>query len=156
MHTMSSNWLKTTLIIGCSLLPFQIGHTQQSDLLKDIEAEIAAELADLGDIYKVTAPSDELATKAAITFHGQLLESEPSTRSHILTLTEAETARLKSFGFKIETALVSQTAINVTDWDKWRPKTKNWPMLSRRKTLLASLDIVVTKPSKKPLQTLRN
>jgi hypothetical protein len=56
------------------------------------------------NVYKAWFPSLELARKAAISFHGQLLESDYAGGFLILQLEPADMDKLKSFGFRLEQA----------------------------------------------------
>lgn len=56
------------------------------------------------NIYRAYYPNEQLANKAAITFHGQLLETNKDKGYLILELTEQEIKTLKSFKFKIKPA----------------------------------------------------
>lgn len=62
------------------------------------------ERAELGSVYKVIYPNEELATKAAISFHGQLLETNKEDGYMIMSLTGEEIGKLESFGFEISDA----------------------------------------------------
>ena len=56
------------------------------------------------NIYKAYFPSLEIARKAAITFHGQLLESDYAAGHLTLELDAADMDKLRAFGFRFETA----------------------------------------------------
>ena len=56
------------------------------------------------NIYKAFFPNAELARKAAITFHGQLLESNYAGGYLIFELDAADMDKLRSFGFRFEQA----------------------------------------------------
>ena len=56
------------------------------------------------NVYKAYFPSLEIARKAAITFHGQLLESDYAGGFLVLQLEADEMARLRDFGFRFERA----------------------------------------------------
>lgn len=66
-----------------------------------VDQMIAAEIQDLGSIYTVLAPSKELAQKAAVTFHSNLLETSDNKLRHTMTLSQADIKALKSFGFTV-------------------------------------------------------
>ena len=56
------------------------------------------------NIYKAFFPTIELARKAAISFHGQLLESHYAAGYLILELDAADMDKLRGFGFRFEQA----------------------------------------------------
>lgn len=95
--------LKSIMLCGAYVLPIMTAEAQQSEIFETINSQIENELSDLGDIYKVIAPNSDMATRAAITFHGNLLESDPAQNIHIMSLSPPEISTLKSLGFRIET-----------------------------------------------------
>lgn len=71
----------------------------------DLAAMAAEEKSTLaGNTYKVFAPSEELARKAVISFHGNLIETNYDLGYMIMTLDETDIERLEKFGFKVELA----------------------------------------------------
>lgn len=66
--------------------------------------QVENELKDLGDIYRVVAPNSDLLSKAAITFHGNLLETNSDKLIHVMSLNAEEVSELLNFGFKIQAA----------------------------------------------------
>ena len=56
------------------------------------------------NIYKAYFPNIEMARKAAITFHAQLLEANYETGYMVFELTPQDMAQLKQFGFKMRPA----------------------------------------------------
>jgi carboxypeptidase T len=66
---------------------------------QDIQTELAAD-----NIYKVYAPSREMARKAAITFHHALLESNYDEGYLVMELDAQDMGRLQSFGFRLARA----------------------------------------------------
>lgn len=94
--------LKTSaLVIASSLIFFPGATAQTQNLITDVDTQIQSELEELGPIYQVIAPNAELATKAAITFHGNLLETITEQNIHIMTLSTAEAITLKTLGFTV-------------------------------------------------------
>ena len=65
------------------------------------QALVQDEIDALGNIYQVIAPNKELARKAAISFHGNLLESDTKTDTHVMSLTLGEVQDLEQFGFEV-------------------------------------------------------
>ncbi|MGI0115437.1 M14 family zinc carboxypeptidase [Zooshikella sp. RANM57] len=55
-------------------------------------------------IYKVYFPSESLARQAAISFHGQLLETDYTSGYMIMELTDEDKLKLKVYGFTFESA----------------------------------------------------
>ena len=75
-------------------------HTHKhGDYIQTLQSE-----QQITNIYRAYYPSEQLATKAAITFHGQLLETNKEKGYLILELTDQEIEKLKSFKFKIKPA----------------------------------------------------
>ncbi len=66
---------------------------------QDLQAEYAAE-----NVYKVYAPNAEMARKAAITFHHNVLESRYAEGYLVMELDAAEMSQLQSFGFRLARA----------------------------------------------------
>ncbi len=66
---------------------------------QDLQTEYAAE-----NIFKVYAPSVEMARKAAITFHHNVLESRYGEGFLVMELDAAEMSQLQSFGFRLARA----------------------------------------------------
>ncbi len=56
------------------------------------------------NVYKAYFPSLDIARKAAITFHGELLESDYAGGFLVLQLEAADMERLRAFGFRFERA----------------------------------------------------
>jgi len=56
------------------------------------------------NVYRAYYPSAELARKAAISFHGQLLESDTKRGFLVMELDAADMDRLRPFGFRFELA----------------------------------------------------
>ncbi len=56
------------------------------------------------NVYKAYFPSLEIARKAAITFHGELLESDYAGGFLVMQLEAADLERLRAFGFRFERA----------------------------------------------------
>ncbi|MDP3221665.1 MAG: hypothetical protein Q8M96_00865, partial [Rubrivivax sp.] len=56
------------------------------------------------NVYRAYYPSAEIARKAAISFHGQLLESDFKRGFLVMELDAADMDRLRPFGFRFELA----------------------------------------------------
>ena len=80
----------------CFLPINNVWATQSSD-----EALVEDEIIALGTIYQVIAPNKDLANKAAISFHANLLESDLNAGIHIMSLNVTEKQDLEQFGFKV-------------------------------------------------------
>ncbi len=88
------------LALGSAALAQQPAQRQTAaQTQQDLQAEYAAE-----NIFKVYAPSVEMARKAAITFHHSLLESRYSEGYLVMELDAAEMSQLQSFGFRLARA----------------------------------------------------
>ena len=66
-----------------------------------IQTQVQQEINELGPIYRVIAPNKALSKKAAISFHANLLESDTTSATHIMSLNAEEKQKLERFGFKI-------------------------------------------------------
>ena len=100
MHTKILHKFTRLIFSACvylSLLPITGIWANQSSF----EALIQDEIEALGAIYQVVAPNDELARKAAISFHANLLESDLKSATHIMSLDAYEKRRLEQFGFDV-------------------------------------------------------
>src|SRR5690606_13560543 len=86
----------TTAILACSLVstPLLAHSDKAQENFMLLEQEKAS-----NTVYKAYFPSLDIARKAAISFHGQMLESHYDDGYLIMELTDEEMDKLKVFGF---------------------------------------------------------
>lgn len=87
------------------ILPGQAGNAlaHQSHQAAELKGQVAAE-KQKQNIYRAKFPSLDLAHKAAISFHNNLLEANYESGSMIFELDAREKAELEKFGFKMKVA----------------------------------------------------
>lgn len=103
-HLLSTAWLACGLIAASASPPSLAqpaaanpqGSTSLHDLL-EMEKQVM-------DVWKAYYPSREIATRAAITFHANLLESRHEQGYLVMQLDRRELEQLRRFGFRFERA----------------------------------------------------
>ncbi len=95
--------LATAGLVQITALPTQAQSLGQAELKAELKAQVAQEKQKL-NIYQAQFPNLELARKAAISFHANLLEAKYETGYMIFELNAEEKAALEKFGFKMRVA----------------------------------------------------
>jgi len=70
--------------------------------IEKMQVAIQAELNEIDNVYKVIPPSSEMSTKAVISFHANLLESNSDKSQHVMDLNAQEVSNLRSLGFTVK------------------------------------------------------
>lgn len=89
----------TACVLGVTATKVHAHETEHRENLLLLEQEKS-----ITNVYRAYFPSLELARKAAITFHGQLLEANYDDGYLILQLTAQEIEQLEQFDFKLKVA----------------------------------------------------
>jgi len=135
MSLHAKGYLQNLKYVGVSLLLLSslcFSVTSIADeSISTIDKQISQELTDLGDIYQVTSKTKELAQKAAITFHGNLLETSENKKQHTMTLSASEVKALKGFGF---------TVVPDTNWAAQYKATRTTQIQSQQLLSLSTSD----------------
>jgi hypothetical protein len=95
-----SRWAAVLVVAGLPLVPVHAGPDHPATIRQMQEAERTA-----NNVFNAYFPSLEIARKAAISFHAQLLEANYEEGYLVLELTPAEMAQLRRFGFKFKPAV---------------------------------------------------
>ncbi len=90
-----------TAILG-GVLAFSAPVITANELSKVDTLHLLEQEKSITNIYRAYYPSQELARKASITFHSQLLESNPTGGYLVLQLSTEEITQLESFGFNVQ------------------------------------------------------
>ncbi len=93
------NKMTTMMVTAGLVLALPVLANNQTEL----KAQVAQEKQKL-NIYQAKFPNQDLAYKAAVTFHANLLEANYETGYMIFELNPEEKARLEKFGFKMKVA----------------------------------------------------
>ncbi len=94
MKTLSKTVLTTAVSMAVYSSAIYANPQSSAETLLNIQQEIA-----VTNIYRAYFPSEDIADKAAISFHSQLLESHVADGYLIMELTEEEKSKLKKFDF---------------------------------------------------------
>ncbi len=99
-------------VAACTYLPTATAADSHANTHRMQEAEKAAT-----NVYEAYFPDLDIARKAAITFHGQLLEANYEAGYLVLELTPKEMQELRQFGFKLKpaTAFMEQRKKFITE-----------------------------------------
>ncbi|MEO4046988.1 M14 family zinc carboxypeptidase [Pseudomonas sp. CAU 1711] len=97
---------KLTLAIGAGIATLCMLSAAQADSQAKAQEDflLLEEEKANNQVYKAFFPNKEIARKAAISFHGQMLESHYDQGYLIMELTEKEQQKLAAFGFTFEVA----------------------------------------------------
>ena len=95
---------KLTLAISASITALCMLNTVQAQAHPQEDFMLLEQEKAANQVYKAFFPNEDLARKAAISFHGQLLESHYEQGYLIMELTEEEQEKLAVFGFTFEPA----------------------------------------------------
>ncbi len=90
-------------LVQITVLSTQAQSLAQAELKAELKQHVAQEKQKL-NIYQAQFPNLELARKAAISFHANLLEAKYETGHMIFELNAEEKAALEKFGFKMRVA----------------------------------------------------
>ncbi|OZG73023.1 carboxypeptidase [Hahella sp. CCB-MM4] len=96
-----SKYLPLSAVVLSSLIP---ALTYADPVSKQDTIQLLEQEKNSSDVYKAFFPSLEIARKAAISFHGQMLESHYDDGYLIMELTSEDMEKLETFGFKFEVA----------------------------------------------------
>jgi hypothetical protein len=97
---MKKSSLLAAAIAGAVALP--VGAQQSFEAAENID--LIEQEKSQTNIFRAYFPSEDIARKAAISFHGQMLESHYDQGFLIMQLTEEEQGRLARFGFRFAVA----------------------------------------------------
>lgn len=97
---MNKSSLLAAAIAGAVVLP--VGAHQGAAPAENID--LIEQEKSQTNIFRAYFPSEDIARKAAISFHGQMLETHYDQGYMIMQLTEEEQERLARFGFRFEVA----------------------------------------------------
>lgn len=136
-HLYSLSLLMTVVGLGFSQASNAAPHHPPIDAL---DAELEAEMRQ-DNVYKAYFPSLEMARKAVITFHNQLLEAKYEDGYLILELTDNEIAQLRSFQFRVERAndYIEQRKIVLSMMRSERAKLEQAKSLDTQKATIATI-----------------
>jgi hypothetical protein len=95
---------KLTLAISASITALCMLNTVQAQTNPQEDFMLLEQEKAANQVYKAFFPNEDIARKAAISFHGQLLESHYEQGYLIMELTEKEQEKLAAFGFTFEPA----------------------------------------------------
>ncbi|RVU49650.1 M14 family metallopeptidase [Rubrivivax rivuli] len=106
MHTFLPRLSALGLAVGLAFglaLPAQAQSRTATPAGDDIYQQLEAEKG-VYNVYKAYFPSRDIARRAAVTFHAQLLESDYAGGFLVMQLDEREMRQLQRFGFRFERA----------------------------------------------------
>lgn len=103
LNKMTTMMVTAGLVVALPVFAHNKVENQAAAMKAELKADVAQEKQKL-NIYQAKFPNLDLAHKAAISFHANLLEAKYETGHMIFELNPEEKAKLEKFGFKLSIA----------------------------------------------------